>query len=271
MEKMNIIDGHRMVNKDFSNLHHRVIEEASKVHQEEFNAIREAYSEAVGKFDAYISNYTAKIAIKNTSDLAEERTSTFRGFRAYVKSLRHHPDEALRNMSNEMWEVMRPYSSTIPSNRGAVTTMVEATLAGVKEIAAKETYAQIYANSDIEKWCTKLYEQENTYTESLHTFATEKAARIQDSNNKLRDECMTLFYRLFHFAEYQASTKGNENCVEMINNVKVFLKENRSLYTARTNRRARQKGEKVNAETTGSSEPMAENTPLEDSGLSEVS
>lgn len=255
MTNANIINVHKLTNEGFYGFHKNVVEQANKISVKEFRALLDTYTTAVDKFGGYISSIAETEARKIASINGSKRVEAFCGFRSYVKSITRHPNAEMEKLAAEVWKIVKDYVGASNADRDKLTAMIDLTIANVSELIAGETYAAIYAGSDLEQWFALLVSAEKEYLAAVKSCVEERRIREQETNNRIRNECTEAFYLLLNFAKYMAATKNDSDCGEFVREVELMADTRRSLYKSRDKSRAEKRavtensGQATNAST----------------------
>lgn len=261
MTNANIINVHKLTNEGFYGFHKNVVEQASKINAKEFRTLLDTYTSAVEKFGGYISSIAEAEAKKIAAINSSKRTEAFSGFRNYVKSITKHPNADMETLANNVWKFVKGYVRVSHADRDKVTAMIDLTIANVSELVASETFAAVYAGSDLERWFNLLDSAEKEYLAAVKSCVEERRIREQENNNLLRNECTEAFYLLLNYAKYLATSKGDTDCCWLVREVELMADTRRSLYKSRDKQRAEKKAasekeknaEQANASTETSS------------------
>lgn len=259
MKNVNIINVRRLTNNNFYGFHSSVIEHANDITNKEFRAILEEYIEQVENFRTYVFSLDEATAKKVKALSGVERVKAFRGFRSFIKSSMNRPNKELANLAKDLWVAVKDYGDINAVDCDSVTTIVNSLLDHVGTVVTDEAYAEVYAGSDVEEWVTMLTEVQKEYIAAAKSRETERTARMQDSNNALRETCIETFYTLLNLAKFIAKTKGDKTCAEFVLKVEGLADTRRSLYKSRAKARAKKSAAETKVGNGGEPAPATDN------------
>lgn len=235
MKNINSINFNKLVNNDFIGFHNDVMVAVETITLEDVKAQLDTYKASIRKFADYATSISELNARRATSLQDDNRTIAFSEFRQLVKAMMSLPGTK-GAMATEMWGFLK--NSTPYTAQGRLTGIIDSALDNIRTVIAKEQYAQVFAGSDLETCFNAVQETQSAFDVANLIRIEERKLREQATNKELRDSCIDGFRNVMNAVQYNAITKGDESCKDVVDKVNILIDKSVSLYKSRDRARA---------------------------------